>query len=128
MLRLFPSMAGVRLEHTWSGVLGVPRDWSASVNYNRATGLVTAGGYVGHGVAGTNLAARTVRDLILGADTEITALPWVGYRSRSWEPEPTRWIGATSLYAVYGMADRLERRGTKPSKIGKLADYVSGRH
>ena len=42
------------------------------------TGLGWAGGYVGHGVATTNLAGRTLRDLVLGEPTDLTALPWVG--------------------------------------------------
>ena len=36
--------------HTWSGVLGVPRDWCATVHVDHATGLGWAGGYTGHGV------------------------------------------------------------------------------
>ena len=46
----FPAAAGVPLEHAWSGVLGVPRDWCATVRLDRETGLGWAGGYVGHGV------------------------------------------------------------------------------
>ena len=55
---------GVAVDHAWSGVLGVPRDWCATVTLDRSTGLGWAGGYVGSGVATTNLAARTLRDLI----------------------------------------------------------------
>jgi glycine/D-amino acid oxidase-like deaminating enzyme len=128
LVRLFPMTRGVRLEYTWSGVLGVPRDWSGAVNYDRDSGIVTAGGYTGHGVAGTNLAARTVRDLIQGKESELTALPWVGHRTRKWELEPVRWIGATALYGVYGVADRLEKAGSRPSRIAKMADIISGRH
>ncbi|MGW0712587.1 NAD(P)/FAD-dependent oxidoreductase [Streptomyces sp. NPDC002643] len=62
LLRFFPSLAGVRVAHAWSGVLGVPRDWCATVTLDRATGLGWAGGYVGSGVATTNLAARTLRE------------------------------------------------------------------
>ena len=47
---LFPAAAGApRSTHAWSGVLGVPRDWCATVGLDRATGLGWAGGYVGHG-------------------------------------------------------------------------------
>lgn len=125
---LFPVTKTVKLHHTWSGVLGVPRDWCAAVDYKPSTGLVTVGGYVGHGVAGTNLAARTVRDLVLGKDTELTRLPWVGHHSRRWEPEPIRWIGAATLYAAYRYADRFERNAQSPSRIGRFADLISGRH
>ena len=129
MLELFPGLAGIRLEHSWSGVLGVPRDWSAAVNYDRRSGVIVAGGYVGHGLTGTNLAARTVRDLILGESTELTRLPWVGHHARNWEPEPLRWLGATALYAAYRYADRREyASGTPRTHVAaKFADWVSGR-
>ena len=42
--------SAVPVEHAWSGVLGVPRDWCATVRLDRDTGLGWAGGYVGHGV------------------------------------------------------------------------------
>ena len=75
---LFPVLGEVQVTHTWGGPLGVPRDWCASAGLDRATGLGWAGGYVGDGVATTNLAGRTLADLVLGHRTEITRLPWVG--------------------------------------------------
>ncbi|MET9051402.1 FAD-dependent oxidoreductase [Streptomyces bacillaris] len=135
LVRLFPTTAGVRVDHAWSGVLGVPRDWCATVTLDRSTGLGWAGGYVGSGVATANLAARTLRDLIQqdsgqGGPTDLTALPWVNHRVRRWEPEPFRWLGVHGLYAAYRAADRREtvspRPGTDP--IAKAADRISGRH
>ena len=55
----FPAAADVPIAHAWAGVLGVPRDWAATVGHDRATGLGWAGGYVGTGVTATNLAGRT---------------------------------------------------------------------
>lgn len=129
LVELFPSLAGVRLESSWSGVLGVPRDWCAGVGYDRATGLAYAGGYVGHGVTATNVAGRTLRDLILGERSELTRMPWVGRASRNWEPEPLRWIAARSLYAVYRFADRQEYRSdaSRTHLAARLADLISGR-
>ena len=57
--------------HGWCGVLAVPRDWTAGVELDRATGLGWAGGYVGHGVTATNLAGQTLADL--GARTAALA-------------------------------------------------------
>lgn len=126
---LFPAASSAKLEHTWTGVLGVPRDWCAAVRFDRATGMADAGGYVGHGLTGTNLAARTLRDLVLGEPTELTALPWVGRTARSWEPEPLRWIGASSLYTTYRLADRLEDQSASSatSKYAQMANLISGR-
>ncbi|MFF9816668.1 NAD(P)/FAD-dependent oxidoreductase [Streptomyces sp. NPDC014006] len=134
LVRFFPSLAGVGIAHAWSGVLGVPRDWCATVTLDRSTGLGWAGGYVGSGVATTNLAARTLRDLVQldsgqSGRTELTELPWVGHRVRKWEPEPLRWVGVQGMYAVYRAADRRERttHSAESSRLARLADRVAGR-
>ena len=125
---MFPPAAGAAVEHAWSGVLGVPRDWCVSVNADPASGLAWAGGYVGEGVAASNLAARTLRDLILGERTELTSLPWVGRTPARWEPEPLRWTSVRGVYALYRLADRIERRTGRPSSLAHLVDIASGRH
>lgn len=127
---LFPGLSGTELQHAWSGVLGVPRDWTAGVTYDSASGIAVAGGYVGHGLSGTNLAARTVRDLLLGQSTELTRLPWVGHRARNWEVEPIRWLGATALYAAYRAADRREYATgmAKTHAFARIANGISGRY
>jgi glycine/D-amino acid oxidase-like deaminating enzyme len=128
LVRMFPATASTPIAHAWSGVLGVPRDWCSTVGLDVETGLGWAGGYVGHGVATTNLAGRTLRDLVLGQQTELTALPWVGRKVRSWEPEPFRWLGVQAMYATYRVADKQERRGrATTSPLAKVADKVSGR-
>jgi glycine/D-amino acid oxidase-like deaminating enzyme len=127
LLEMFPSTADVELDHAWSGVLGVPRDWCISVDADRRNGLAWAGGYVGEGVATANLAGRTLRDLLLGERSELTALPWVGRAPRRWEPEPIRWAAIHSVYSLYRRADRSERRSGRPSRLGRLVDAVSGR-
>jgi glycine/D-amino acid oxidase-like deaminating enzyme len=125
--RFWPGLRGVQLDHAWSGVLGVPRDWSATVGLDRGSGLAWAGGYVGTGVASTNLAGRTLADLILEKDSELVTLPWVGHRVRRWEPEPLRWVAVQALYGLYRAADRAEQRGrVTTSPLARLADLVSG--
>ena len=54
------SSRDVSVHPPWGGCLGIARDWSASVGLDRATGIGWAGGYVGDGVATTNLAGRTL--------------------------------------------------------------------
>jgi glycine/D-amino acid oxidase-like deaminating enzyme len=127
LLAMFPAARGVEIDHAWSGVLGVPRDWSISVDADPASGLAWAGGYVGEGVATANLAGRTLRDLILGERSELTALPWVGRAPRRWEPEPIRWSAIQAVYSLYRRADRSEQRTGRQSRLGKLVDALSGR-
>jgi glycine/D-amino acid oxidase-like deaminating enzyme len=125
---ILPQIRDVPIAHGWCGVLAVPRDWEASIALDRATGLGWAGGYVGHGVTATNLAGRTLADLVLDRRTPLTELPWVGHRSRSWEPEPLRWLGVRGLYVAYKLADLHEARGrSTTSPIAKIADRITGR-
>jgi glycine/D-amino acid oxidase-like deaminating enzyme len=124
----FPAARDVPIAHAWSGVLGVPRTWRATVGHDPATGLGWGGGYVGTGVAATNLAARTLVDLITGSDTPLTRLPWVNQRARRWEIEPLRFLGIQGIYAAYRAADRHEARGgARTSPFARVADLISGR-
>ncbi|MFD3724622.1 NAD(P)/FAD-dependent oxidoreductase [Streptomyces sp. NPDC058671] len=134
LVRLFPQLAGVRIDHAWSGVLGVPRDWCATVTLDRSTGLGWAGGYVGSGVATANLAARTLRDLIQqdsgqSGPTDLTALPWVNHKVRKWEPEPLRWLGVQTMYAAFRGADHREATGNTAAtdRVAVVANRLSGR-
>jgi len=124
---LFPVLRGTAITHRWGGPLGIARDWHASVGLDPATGLAWAGGYVGDGVSTTNLAGRTLADLLTGRDTELTRLPWVGHRSRRWEPEPLRWLGANAGLRAMTWADAAERRHGRPSRMAALVTAMMGR-
>jgi len=127
LAQLFPATRQVGVAGAWAGVLGVPRDWTPSVGLDPATGLGWAGGYVGEGVAAANLAGRTLRDLVLGEDTELARLPWVGWRSPPWEPEPLRFAGIRGVYGLYRAADRIEDRTGRPTPLAAVAGWLAGR-
>ena len=123
---LFPRLRDVGISDAWHGVLGVARDWNPAVGLDRATGVAWAGGYVGDGVAASNLAGRTLRDLILGRDTELTRLPWVRPFRRRWEPEPLRFVGVHTVYRLFAAADERETRTSRPSLAGRAARRLAG--
>jgi glycine/D-amino acid oxidase-like deaminating enzyme len=125
---LYPAAAEARVTHRWGGVFAAPRDWSMGLGFDLATGLGWGGGYSGHGVVASNLAGRTLADLVLERETELTELPWVGHSSGSWEPEPLRWLGAHAVSAVLASADRVEDRTGKPARRSRLvARFAPGR-
>ncbi|WP_460819542.1 NAD(P)/FAD-dependent oxidoreductase [Nocardioides korecus] len=125
---LLPQLRGTRFTHRWGGPLGIARDWAASVGLDRRTGLGWAGGYVGDGVATTNLAGRTLADLVTGASTDLTSLPWVNHRSRAWEPEPLRWLGINAGLRAMTLADAEEARTGRGSRIARAMAPLTGGH
>ena len=115
---LFPATRAAEITHHWGGVLAAPRDWTCSVAFDANTGFASAGGYVGDGVGTTHLAGRTLAALITGAhDDELLRLPWVGHRSRRWEPEPLRWIGVNLGRTAAAYADAAEGRTNRTSRF-----------
>ncbi|MDA3038180.1 MAG: FAD-binding oxidoreductase [Actinomycetota bacterium] len=112
---LLPAVSEARITHRWGGVLAIPRNWMPFVRYDPSQGRAELGGYVGEGVAASNLAGRTLAELICGHDTERTSLPIVGVKSRDWEPEPLRWLGVRSSRRLLMSADRFERATDRPA-------------
>jgi glycine/D-amino acid oxidase-like deaminating enzyme len=116
----FPVAASAPLTHHWGGPLAVPRDWTMGVGFDRASGIGFAGGYTGHGVAASNLSGRTLADLVLGRESELAAMPWVGHRSRRWEPEPIRFLASTAIVHTLAAADRAEDATGRPARRVRL--------
>ncbi|MCJ1715163.1 FAD-binding oxidoreductase [Curtobacterium sp. VKM Ac-2922] len=126
LVDLFPAVADAPVTHTWGGPLGVPRDWCASVTWDGAVG--TAGGYVGDGLSTTNLAGRTLADLVRGVRSDLTALPWVGHHSPDWEREPLRFLGANAGLVATDLADREEALTGRASIAARLMAPLTGGH
>lgn len=125
LVDLLPRLDDVAITHRWGGVLAIPRDWLPSVRYDRASGQASLGGYVGEGVAAANLAGRTLADLVVGADSDLTSLPWVDLAHRRWEPEPLRWLGVRTSRLLLRAADRREQHTDRDDRFaGRLAGLL----
>ncbi|MHB1129048.1 MAG: NAD(P)/FAD-dependent oxidoreductase [Ilumatobacteraceae bacterium] len=124
---LFPQIGDSCFTHRWGGPLASPRDWHAYATYDPATGVATGGGYVGDGVALSNLVGRTLSHLIVGTDHQLTRSLLVNHMSGQWEREPLRWLGINGLLALTELADRHERRTGQASRgILKFRDRLMG--
>jgi glycine/D-amino acid oxidase-like deaminating enzyme len=124
---LLPALRSARITHRWGGALGVPRDLRMRVGVDRERGLAWIGGYFGEGVAASNLAGRTLAELLGGVESERTSLPLVGPPSRAWEPEPLRALAIRSALGLSAAQDRAAERGGAPSWRDRLLSRVLGR-
>ena len=117
---LLPATRDLRVTHRWGGPVGMPRDFMPSVGLDHSTGMAWGYGYMGDGVATTNLASRTLGDLLLGRESELTELPWVSHRSPRCMAELVRWL---AVQAVDQSVNYLDRQDADSS--GLLARLLS---
>jgi glycine/D-amino acid oxidase-like deaminating enzyme len=126
-LEWFPMLRGIRFTHHWGGPLGMPRDWMPTMSYDRATGIATARGYTGQGVATSNLSGRVLADLICDTPSPLRVLPVIGHRSPDWEPEPLRWLGVRYVQRGFARLDEQAERTGRPPSGRSLVERL-GRH
>ncbi len=132
---LFPQLRNVEISHGWGGNLGMARRFQPHMLLDRGSRIALAGGYGGEGVGASNLAGRTLADLILGRASALTAQPWVlGERPlstlKAWEPEPCRWLGYNAIVRSFVHEDRvLANPHSAPWRralAARLADFMEG--
>lgn len=121
----FPSLGAEDFSHAWGGPLGVPRDWMPTMSFDVRSGVATARGYTGQGVATTNLSGRVLADLITGTDSDITRLPPAGHQSPDWEREPLRYLGVRYVQRSYARLDEKAARTGAPPDGTSLGERLS---
>ena len=127
LLELLPGLPrDTAFTHAWGGALGIARDWHPSVRHDPATGLGSAGGYVGDGVALAQLAARALAELVTASPDRAARLPFVGHRPPRWEPEPLRWLGVGAGLRLASLADAEEARTGRPARVGAVLGRLTG--
>lgn len=125
---LFPCLRDTELSHRWVGALGIPRHFQPTVGIDPKRRLGFAGGYVGEGVAASNLAARILTDLCLERKSDLVGLPMVGGDFARWEPEPLRWLGINGIRALGERLDAAELADRKsfPGAARLFSRFVKG--
>jgi len=74
----FPQLADAKFEYRWGGPIGVTGSFMPCAGWLEEKRVAYAFGFVGHGVAITNMVAMAMRDLILERDTDHTRLAIIG--------------------------------------------------
>lgn len=115
-LRWFPMLREDQFTHEWGGPIGVTRDWTPNIAFDKNSKIGQAWGYAGQGVSTANLAGRILSNLIHEKETIETTLPMVNHSSPKWEPEPFRWLGAKYVkHTMNRLDEKSERKGIAPT-------------
>ncbi|MEE1869324.1 MULTISPECIES: NAD(P)/FAD-dependent oxidoreductase [Pseudomonas] len=132
---LFPQLKDVAITHSWGGNLGMARRFQPHMLCDRKQHIALAGGYGGEGVGATNLAGRTLADLILERSSVLTQQPWA-HPDRTlsslaaWEPEPCRWLGYNAIIKSFVHEDQtLANPNSAPWRrrlASGVADFMEG--
>jgi glycine/D-amino acid oxidase-like deaminating enzyme len=116
--RIFPGLAGRRVEHAWGGPIDVsPTHLPAIVTLSGGRAWA-AFGYTGNGVGPAHLAARSLASLALGRRDAPARWAWIDPPPRAVPPEPLRVAGATVIRAALA-------RTEAAAEVGRRADPVS---
>ncbi len=107
----FPQLGRVRFTHHWGGPISITSRFVPRIGRFGGGRVHYAFGYSGHGVAPAHTAGRILRDLVLGRDTDDTAVCFVDRDQPAFPPEPLTWIGAELTLQLLRRDDRRMEAG-----------------
>jgi gamma-glutamylputrescine oxidase len=106
LVRIFPKLAGVPFEKTWSGVVDMSLDESPAVGrMGKHQNIYYGIGFSGHGVNLTSLFGRILADLEAGRGEEWAWLPYLNRLPPYIPNEPFRWLGIHASLRYYRATD-----------------------
>ncbi len=106
LVRIYPSLSGVKFEAGWDGVVDWSLDESPSVGCTgRSKNIFYGLGYSGHGVNLTSVFGRIIADLEAGRQQPWKQFPFLNARLDYVPNEPFRWLGAKTGLAWYRLTE-----------------------
>jgi glycine/D-amino acid oxidase-like deaminating enzyme len=106
LVRIYPSLSGVKFESGWNGVVDWSLDESPSVGCTGSNKNIFYGlGYSGHGVNLTSVFGRIIADLEAGREQPWKQFPFLNARLDYVPNEPFRWLGAQTGLAWYRLTE-----------------------
>lgn len=119
-LATFPQLGDVRFTHHWGGPIAITSRFVPRIGRFDGGRIHYAFGYSGHGVAPAHTAGRILRDLVLGRDTDDTAVCFVDQPQPTFPPEPLTWIGAELTRQLLRRQDRGMDAGRDAGEVDPL--------
>jgi len=122
----FPQLSDAKFEYRWGGPIGVTGSFMPCAGWLEEKRIAYAFGFVGHGVAITNMVAMAMRDLILERDTDQTRLAIIGRKPVNLGPRLLRdpLVRASAAFSL--RQDDSGRSGKLPFLFRVLQRLSSG--
>ena len=105
VVRMFPALKGIRFTDRWGGPVSVPIDMAPAIGFLGDRRAIYSLGCVGHGVSMAHLNGRTIADLVLERDTDLTRVWFVGRKMIPWPPEPIRFLAGHAIRGYMRVED-----------------------
>lgn len=116
---LLPATSGAAVTHAWGGVASPVDDGRLALGLDPGTGIAWADGHGDDGVVASNLAGRTLADLLTGTDSALTRLPRVDGPATA---GPLGRARTAVRSALPGLADAEERLTGRPSRLARRGE------
>jgi len=105
VVRMFPALQGIRFADRWGGPVSVPIDMAPAIGFLGDRRAIYSLGCVGHGVSMAHLNGRTIADLVLERDSDLTRVWFVGRKMIPWPPEPIRFLAGHAIRGYMRVED-----------------------
>ncbi|WP_321945286.1 FAD-dependent oxidoreductase [Paraburkholderia sp. J10-1] len=117
-LRTFPMLKDVRIAHAWAGPIDRTYDSLPVFGTLDGTQNIHYGiGWSGNGVGPSRIGGKILASLALGKKDEWSTCPLVGRATRTFPPEPFRFIGGSLVRRAVLRKEQRENLGLRPRAV-----------
>ncbi|MCP1290626.1 FAD-binding oxidoreductase [Chromobacterium sp. S0633] len=124
--RVYPTLADVAVEHSWSGP--IDRSYDSLPLFGRlpdAPHLVYGIGWSGNGVGPSRIGAQILSSLALDLDDAWSRCPLVGRAVRQFPPEPFRYLGGKLVRAAVLRKEAAEAERRPAAGLDRLLSRLA---
>jgi len=107
VIDIFPSLNGIKFTHQWGGPVSVTLDMAPAMGYLGDKRMIYSVGCMGHGVSLSHLNGKTMADLTLERQTDLTDVFFVNRKTIPIPPEPIRNIVSRAILGYMHIEDKI---------------------
>ncbi len=112
---LFPNLKGIAIDYQWGGPVSVNMDMTPEIGFIGDERIIYTNGCIGHGVSLSQLNGRTIADLVLEKQTELTDFWIINRKAIPLPPQPLVPIVIRTIKSVLQVWDKIDERDLNKS-------------